>query len=66
MKYAGLIEGPEASRRFEAAMRKALSVPHAVIVARQEKLREEAAQNPNRRGPKQKIKDAASSPEIDV
>lgn len=49
-----MIEGPEAWNRFESAMRKVLSVPHAVIQQKIADHREQAAKNPNRRGPKPK------------
>jgi hypothetical protein len=48
------VEGPEAYARFEGAMKKALSVPHAEIQRRIEEHKKEAARNPNRRGPKRK------------
>lgn len=48
------IEGPEAWERFQAAMRKVLSVPHAEIQRRVEAHRRTAAQNPHKRGPKRK------------
>jgi hypothetical protein len=52
----GMVEGPEAYTRFETAMKKVLSVPHSVIQKRIEKHRKEAALNPNKRGPKQKLR----------
>jgi hypothetical protein len=51
-----MIEGPEAWNRFENAMKTVLSVPHSEIQKRIEAQRQEAAQNPNRRGPKPKSK----------
>jgi hypothetical protein len=48
------------SERFDKALRKILSVPHAVIVEREAEYRRKAALNPNRRGPKRKIKPSAS------
>jgi hypothetical protein len=49
-----MIEGPTAWKNFQNAMRQIIAVPHAEIQARIEAHREEAAQNPNRRGPKPK------------
>jgi hypothetical protein len=48
------VEGPEAWKRFEGAMKKVLAVPHAVIQQRIEEHRKEAAKNPHKRGPKAK------------
>jgi hypothetical protein len=53
---AEMVEGPEAWKRFENAMKKVLAAPHAVIQQRIEEHRKAAAQNPNRRGPKPKRK----------
>jgi hypothetical protein len=50
------VEGPEAWTRFQAAMKKVVSVPHAEIQRRIEEHREQAAKNPNKRGPKTKTK----------
>jgi hypothetical protein len=47
-----MIEGTEAFKRFENAVKKVLAVPHAEIQRRIEAQRREAAKNPNRRGPK--------------
>jgi hypothetical protein len=49
-----MVEGTEAFTRFENAMKKVLSVPHSVIQKRIQEHREEAALNPNKRGPKPK------------
>jgi hypothetical protein len=54
-----LIEGPEAYKRFENAMRAVIAVPHAVIQKRIEEQRKQAALNPRRRGPKPKVKPSA-------
>lgn len=42
--------------RFTALVDQVLSVPHSVIKERVEEHRRQAAQNPNRRGPKPKRK----------
>jgi hypothetical protein len=49
-----MIEGPEAFTRFRGAMKKVVTVPHAVIQQRIEEHREQAAKNPRKRGPKRK------------
>lgn len=46
--------------RFDALVRKVLTVPADVIKARVEEHREESKRNPNRRGPKPKVKPSAS------
>lgn len=53
-KKPEMIEGPEAFRRFREATKAVLAVPHSEIKKRIEAHREEAAKNPNRRGPKPK------------
>jgi hypothetical protein len=55
-----MVEGAEAWNRFQQAMKKVISVPHAEIQRRIEEHRKEAAINPNRRGPKPKQKSDAS------
>ena len=50
------IEGPEASQRFDALVRKVLSVPHEEIMRREAEYKRQSAMNPKRRGPKQKVK----------
>ena len=62
MKACEMIEGPEAFTRFQAAMTKVLSVPHAVVKAHIEEHRKESAANPNRRGPKRKATKPSASP----
>jgi hypothetical protein len=47
-----MIEGKEASRRFDALVSKILSVPREEIERRIEKHRKEVAANPKKRGPK--------------
>jgi hypothetical protein len=54
VKTPEYIEGPEATARFDALVRKVLSVPHAEIVRREAEYRKQSAANPNRRGPKSK------------
>jgi hypothetical protein len=49
-------EGPEAFQRFDATIGKLLSVPHSVLVEREKAYRAQAAKNPNKPGPKPKIK----------
>jgi hypothetical protein len=53
-------EGPEAFRRFDDAVRQALSVPHSLIERRERAYRKKVDANPNRRGPKRKIKSSVS------
>jgi hypothetical protein len=50
------IEGPEAAARFDALVRKVLSVPHEEIMRREAEYKRQSAMNPNRRGPKPKAK----------
>jgi hypothetical protein len=54
------IEGPEAFRRFDQGMTQILSVSHATLVRREKKYRKTVDANPNRRGPKRKVKPSAS------
>lgn len=53
-KQGEMIEGPEAYRRFEDAMRRVLSVPHSVIQERITEHKKQSAANPRKRGPKPK------------
>lgn len=53
-KKPEMIEGPEAFQRFRNATKAILAVPHSEIKKRIEAHREEAAKNPNKRGPKPK------------
>jgi hypothetical protein len=54
-----MIEGPEAAMRFDALVRRVLSVPHEEIVRREAEYKRQSALNPNRRGPKPKIERSA-------
>ena len=54
--HAEMIEGPEAYRRFKTAMKAIVAVPHSKIQKRIEEHRKEAAENPNKPGPKSKKK----------
>jgi hypothetical protein len=54
-----MIEGPEAYKRFDALVRKVLSVPHEEIMRREAEYKRQSALNPNRRGPKPKVKPSA-------
>jgi hypothetical protein len=51
-----IIEGPEAYQRFDALVRKVLSVPHEEIMRREAEYKRQSAMNPNRRGPKRKAR----------
>lgn len=53
------VDQPE---RFDAALRKILSVPHSVILEREAEYRRKSALNPNRRGPKPKRKSGDRDP----
>jgi hypothetical protein len=55
-------EGPQAASRFDALVRKVLSVPHAEIMRREAEYKRQSLANPNRRGPKPKLKPASSLP----
>ena len=54
-------EGADAFARFDATMSTLLSVPHAVLAAREAQYKRQTAQNPNRPGPKPKVKRRQSS-----
>jgi hypothetical protein len=55
-----MVEGPEAWSRFEGTMKRILAVPHSEVQKKIEEHRRQAASNPNRRGPKRKVKPPAS------
>ena len=50
------IEGPEAFRRFDEGMKQILSVPRSTLIRRERAYRKKVLMNPNRRGPKPKVK----------
>jgi len=54
IKRPEMIEGAEAFQRFRDATKAILAVPHSVVKKRIEEHREQAAKNPNKRGPKRK------------
>jgi hypothetical protein len=51
-----MVEGLEAATRFDALVRKVLSVPHTEILRREAEHKKQSAANPKRRGPKPKVK----------
>jgi hypothetical protein len=55
-------EGPKAAAQFDALVRKVLSVPHSEIMRREAEYKRQSLANPNRRGPKPKLKPASSPP----
>lgn len=57
-----MIEGHEAWTRFQSAMKKVIAVPHAEIQRRIDRHREQAAKNPNKRGPKPKKSSVSPGP----
>jgi hypothetical protein len=65
-KPSEMIEGPEAFERFNHTMKAVLAVPHSVIKQRIEEHRKQSALNPNRRGPKRKVKLPSASPDAAV
>jgi len=50
------VEGPEAEKRFDTAMKVVLAVPHSEIQRRIAEHKKMTALNPNRPGPKPKRK----------
>jgi hypothetical protein len=55
-ELAAQYTGPDQFEKFDAAVRKILAVPRAVILAREAEYKRQSALNPNRRGPKRKLK----------
>ncbi len=53
------IEGPEAFSSFDNEVKHLLAVPRATIERRERAYREKSLRNPNRRGPKPKVKPSA-------
>ena len=56
MRLPEYIEGPEAFHRFDEGMKQILSVPHSLLVRREKAYRKKVDANPNRPGPKRKVK----------
>ena len=54
------IEGPQATDRFSDEVKFLLTIPHSVIVESEKAYRKQVDANPNRRGPKRKVKPSAS------
>jgi hypothetical protein len=52
----------DTGKRFDALVRKVLSVPHEEIMRREAEYKRQSALNPNRRGPKPKVKPFAKNP----
>jgi hypothetical protein len=52
-------EVPDISARFDALVRKVLSVPHSEIMRREAEYKRQSLANPHRRGPKPKTKPSA-------
>lgn len=51
-----MIEGPEAFKRFDEGVRQILSVPRSTLDRRERAYQKKSAANPNKRGPKPKVK----------
>lgn len=51
-----MVEGPDAFKRFDAAIGKVLSVSHEELMRREREYQRQAKKNPSRRGPKPKAK----------
>jgi len=49
-------EGADAFKRFDDGVRQILSVPHATLARRERAYKKKSVANPNRRGPKPKVK----------
>ena len=54
--HTEMIEGKEAFTRFDTTMRALLAVSHDELARREKAYKEQAAKNPNKRGPKPKRK----------
>ena len=54
-------EGTEAFQRFDAFVDSVLAVPHSLLERRERAYRKKVDANPNRRGPKRKVKPPVSS-----
>lgn len=65
-RTAEMHEGPQAFERFQGAMKRVLSVSHDEIQRRIAEQRKLAAQNPNRRGPRRKVKPSVSSDHVAI
>lgn len=55
--HSETVKGPETAKRFDALVRKVLSVPHDEIMRREAEYKRQSALNPKRRGPKPKKSD---------
>jgi hypothetical protein len=55
-EIAARYTNPDQFERFDATMRKILTVPHSEIVRREAEYKRQSAMNPKRRGPKPKAK----------
>lgn len=53
-------EGLEASRSFDSEVSFLLSVPRSTIQQREKEYQEQVQRNPNKRGPKRKVKPSVS------
>jgi hypothetical protein len=53
------MEGPEAFKRFDALVNSVLLVPRSTLKRRETIYQKRKAANPNRRGPKRKVKPSA-------
>jgi hypothetical protein len=58
------VDGPEATARFDALVRRVLSVSSEEIKRREAEYKRQSALNPNRRGPKPKVKPSASARKV--
>lgn len=60
------VDGPEATGRFDALVRRVLAVPHEEIMRREAEYRRQSIANPHRRGPKPKATPSALDREEDA